>query len=356
LQCAQAVTESKRAFQHSNWPLAKDYLDQALRFAEAAPSLLMDRSWCWFHLGEQYDTIADTGKVLKLEADNMEALELRGRAYYIIGELETAINHYRKALHLDPEHKACKDMYRVVKSVIDNQKKADKATSSGDHKRAAEILIKLIAVDPDHRTVIPKARLDLARAYRHLKQLKEARQEAELVIKADENNAEAYKILGLLLGDLEDFEGAVQKLNKAKELSQGADREIDDELRKAEAALKQSKQKDYYKTLKVSHAAPFATLCGAPALNVTLLQLSNAYVFAQFVCVFHILTKGLRIPLLSIGGTSRHDEGDQEVVPRAGPAVAPRQAQGRGGEGEGREAVPAGGGGLRGALGRGEEG
>jgi tetratricopeptide (TPR) repeat protein len=292
LQCAQAVTESKRAFQHSNWPLAKDYLDQALRFAEAAPSLLMDRSWCWFHLGEQYDTIADTGKVLKLEADNMEALELRGRAYYIIGELETAINHYRKALHLDPEHKACKDMYRVVKSVIDNQKKADKATSSGDHKRAAEILIKLIAVDPDHRTVIPKARLDLARAYRHLKQLKEARQEAELVIKADENNAEAYKILGLLLGDLEDFEGAVQKLNKAKELSQGADREIDDELRKAEAALKQSKQKDYYKTLKVSHTPRILRLSvsGYPQRNVVA-ALKCIHFFSQFVCVFYILTK-----------------------------------------------------------------
>ena len=85
VQCAQAIIDYKRAFSSSNWPLAKDYLDQALRYADASASLLIDRSWCWFHLGEQYDTIADTGKALKLEVDNMEALELRGRAYYIIG-------------------------------------------------------------------------------------------------------------------------------------------------------------------------------------------------------------------------------------------------------------------------------
>lgn len=216
---------------------------------------MLDRSWCWFHLGEQFDTIADTGKVLKLESDNLEALELRGRAYYIIGELDTSINHYRKALKFDPEHKECKDMYRVVKSVLDNQKKFEKASSSGDHKRAAEVLLKLISIDPHHRTFVPKARLDLARTYRHMKKYKEAKAEAELVIQVDENSVGAYKILGLILLDQEDYEGAVQKLNKAKELSQGGDREVEDELRKAEAALKQSKQKDYYKTLKVSRKA-----------------------------------------------------------------------------------------------------
>lgn len=269
VQCAQAVKEARQAYDHQNWPVAKDYLDQALRFAEAAPSLLLDRSWCWFHLGEQYDTIADTGKVLKLEADNLEALELRGRAYYIIGELETAINHYRKALHFDPEHKECKDMYRVVKKVLDTQKKVEKATSSGDHKRAAELLEKLIEVDPEHRTFVPRARLDLAKAYRHLKKLKEARQAVELVIQSDESNAEAFKILGMLLVDQEEFEMAVHKLNKAKELSQGADREIEDELRKAEAALKQSKQKDYYKILKVRCGGDWVDGVGYAVLSCT---------------------------------------------------------------------------------------
>lgn len=116
---------------------------------------------------EQYETIADTGRVLKLESDNLEALELRGRrlpshsnhhintyihtyikimilleghssylnmltgrAYYILGELDTAMNHYRKGLKFDPEHKGIKDMYRIIKKVQDYQKKAKKYSSS----------------------------------------------------------------------------------------------------------------------------------------------------------------------------------------------------------------------------------
>ncbi len=39
--CSHAAVEAKKAFQHENWPLAKDYLDQALRYAEAAPALLL---------------------------------------------------------------------------------------------------------------------------------------------------------------------------------------------------------------------------------------------------------------------------------------------------------------------------
>ena len=255
LTCSHSITESRKAFDHQNWPLAKDYLDQALRYAEAAPTLLLERSWCWFHLGEQFDTIADTGKVLKLEPDNIEALELRGRAYYILGELDTSINHYRTALKFDPEHKACKDMYKVVKQVLDGQKKFEKASSSGDHKRAVELLLKIISIDPNHRHFVPKAKLDLARTYRHLKQYKDAKATLEEVIQLDESNAEAFKVLGQVLMDLEDYEAAIIKLNKAKELSGGTDGSIDEELRKAEAAVKQAKQKDYYKILKVGRRA-----------------------------------------------------------------------------------------------------
>lgn len=169
--------------------------------------------------------------------------------------METSINHYRMALKFDPEHKACKDMYRVVKSILDNQKKYNKATSSGDYKRAVEVLQKLIAIDPNHRTFVPRARMDLAKTYRHLKQYKDAKTTIELVIQSDENNAEAYKIFGQILLDLDEYELALHKFNKAKEISQGSDPEIDDEIRKADAALKQSKQKDYYKTLKISRRA-----------------------------------------------------------------------------------------------------
>ncbi len=54
--------------------------------------------------------------------------------------------------------------------------------------------------------------------------------------------------------DAEEFDEAIYKFKKAMEFSDN-DESIADELRKAEAASKQAKQKDYYKILGVSRKA-----------------------------------------------------------------------------------------------------
>ena len=252
--CKQAVANALKAFDSRNYVGAKDALNVAIHVAESSAYLLLRRAWCFYHLNEPFETIADLGKVLKLESENIEALELRGRAYYNVGELETAMNHYRKGLKLDPEHKGCKDMYRVVKKIQDLQKKADKYFESKDYTKAAESLVKLIEVDKEHNIIVPRARLELAKAYQSLKKYKEAKAEAELVIAKDDGNADAHRVLGQVLMELEDYEAAVQRFKKARELKEG-DRSIDEDLRKAEAALKQSQQKDYYKILGVSRKA-----------------------------------------------------------------------------------------------------
>ena len=89
--------------------------------------------------------------MLKAEADNIFALQIRGQSYYQLGmsiidttamqlrmlfltinkchcryhldmlsftgEIESAMNHYRKGLKYDPEHEGCKKAYRTVKKV-----------------------------------------------------------------------------------------------------------------------------------------------------------------------------------------------------------------------------------------------
>ncbi|KAJ1434639.1 hypothetical protein B484DRAFT_326005 [Ochromonadaceae sp. CCMP2298] len=253
LTCSKAVTDAGHAMQRGNYALAKDFLDQALRYAESSSALLMARSRCWFQLGEQFECIADSGKVLKLQSDHMEALELRARAYFTIGEFETAKAHLSRALKFDPEHEECKKVYRVLKKIMDGLKKASKAGEAGDHARAAEWLLKVISYDPEHHVLVPRAKLDLAKAYRQLKQYRDAKGAVEEVLGRDEGNVEAHIVLGQVLVDMEDFEAAVHQFTKAKEIA--GDNSVNDELRRAEAALKQSKQKDYYKILKVGRRA-----------------------------------------------------------------------------------------------------
>jgi hypothetical protein len=55
--------------------------------------------------------------------------------------------------------------------------------------------------------------------------------------------------------DSEDYEEAVREYKRASELASsdaGKDQKIEDDLRKAETALKQSKVKDYYKESEIN--------------------------------------------------------------------------------------------------------
>ena len=44
-------------------------------------------------------------------------VQLRGVAYYRLGEHELAMTHWRSGLKFDPEHAGCKDMYRLLKKL-----------------------------------------------------------------------------------------------------------------------------------------------------------------------------------------------------------------------------------------------
>lgn len=251
--CVHSQREGDKSYAAGHYSAAKDHFTNVLKVSEASTLYLLHRAFCYFKLGDSYEAIADTGKVLKLEADNLEALEVRGNAYYVLGELDMAMNHYRKALKSDPEHDGCKGGYRLVKKSQTFSSKADKAISSGDYAAAVKNLLGLVETDPEHRTLVPKAYIDLAKAYRHLKQFTECVLYAKKAIEQNDGNAEAHRVLGNAYSDQEKLDEAVYELKRAAEISQ--DNEVIDEMRRAEAALKQSKQKNYYKTLDVSRTA-----------------------------------------------------------------------------------------------------
>ena len=252
--CSKFAKDAEMAYSRNQWPQAREYFSNAIKYAEYATSLILKRAHCNYHLSELYDTIADTGRLLKIDGDNIEALELRGGAYYVLGEIDTAMNHYRKGLKYDPEHKGCKGGYRLIKKILMFSEKAEKAVASKDYSSAIKHLVNLVAVDSHHRTITPKALLDLANAYKNNKEYNLAIETAKKCIAIDEGNAEAYRTLGQVHMEADEFEEAAQRFRKAAELSPG-DGGINDELKKAEAALKRSKLKDYYKILGVNRRA-----------------------------------------------------------------------------------------------------
>mmetsp|Transcript_19713 Transcript_19713/g.19816 ORF Transcript_19713/g.19816 Transcript_19713/m.19816 type:complete len:505 (-) Transcript_19713:32-1546(-) len=252
--CVGALRQAETSFTRRDWSKAREHYSNAIRHAETAPTLLLQRAWTSYHMHDVYEAIADTGKLLRLESDNIQALELRGSCYYVLGEFDMAMNHYRSGLKSDPEHKGCKSGYRLVKKLTGYITKAEKAISSKDFENAIKHLKNVIETDKEHQTSVPKAFKDLSEVYKKLKMFRESKDAIRSVINLSPNDAQAYRMMGNLLVELEELEDAVQNLKKAVELN-SEDNSIAEDLKKAEAALKQSKQKDYYKILGVSRRA-----------------------------------------------------------------------------------------------------
>ena len=76
--------------------------------------------------------------------------QLRGVAYYRLGEHELAMTHWRSGLKFDPEHAGCKDMYRLLKKLTKKADAADAALADGRVADAIAGWRDAIAVDPGH--------------------------------------------------------------------------------------------------------------------------------------------------------------------------------------------------------------
>ena len=64
-------------------------------------------------------------ELLKQHNTHLDAYQLRGDAYFHLGEFDAAVNHYRLGLKYDPEHKGCKKGHKTLKSITKKAFKTD---------------------------------------------------------------------------------------------------------------------------------------------------------------------------------------------------------------------------------------
>ena len=112
-------------------------------------------------------------------------------------------------------------------------------------------------MDPEHRTTVAASLLAQTKSYSALKMHAEAKTAAERALRKDDSNPDFHRAFGNVLLDMEDYQGAINAFRSAHErMGEGSDRSgVEEDVRRAEAALKQSKQKDYYKILGVARRA-----------------------------------------------------------------------------------------------------
>ncbi|CAM6043781.1 unnamed protein product [Sphagnum compactum] len=203
--------------------------------------------------------ITEVGRVLKVDESDLDALLLRGKAYFYLADHDVALRHYQTGLRLDPEHGELKKEYFKLKALLRKTKSADEAFEKSKFRTAVEEYTSALEIAPDHTSHNIRLHLGLCKALVKLGRGRDAVTRCSLVLEIDSESLEALVQRGEARLLVEDWEGAVADFKAAVQQSP-QDRDIRVGLQKAEHALKLSKRKDWYKVLGLSNMASAADI------------------------------------------------------------------------------------------------
>lgn len=255
-QCAEEIEEAEKAYFAEDYALAADLFQRALLHVDLQGSDLMwMKAQSLFEVSDFYGTISDTGKILKQHSNHLEAYELRGKAYFRLGEHDQATLHFREGLKFDPEHKGCKSGHKLVKNFEKKRKKAEAAYEDGQFKEAIDLWWSAINIDSSHVAFFLPNLLRIVQAHTRLGEHAKATEEAEKHV----NYAESVDGLWAL-GDAQQaadkYQEAIRSYRRAEEVATDEHKKrAQEKVREGEVAFKQSKEKNYYKILGIQRSA-----------------------------------------------------------------------------------------------------
>ncbi|GLT76072.1 hypothetical protein SLA2020_477530 [Shorea laevis] len=259
-QAESALETAFSLFDSGEYGKALEYIDKVvLVFSPACAKAKLLKVRLLLAAKDYIGGISETGYILKEDENNLEALLLRGRAYYYLADHDVAQRHYQKGLRLDPEHGELKRAYFGLKNLLKKTKSAEDNVNKGKLRLAVEDFKGALALDPNHLAHNVHLHLGLCKVLVKLGRGKDALSSCSEALNIDGELTEALVQRGEAKLLTEDWEGAVEDLKAAAQKSP-QDTSIREALMRAEKALKMSQRKDWYKILGVSKTASISEI------------------------------------------------------------------------------------------------
>lgn len=233
---------------------AKAYLSEALKIAYESTSLLLLRAQAHMVQQDYQSVLVDTRQVLKADKSNLEALLVRGNAYYRIGDHDVALQHYREGLRSDPEAKALKTAAKMLKALIKATTQGETGVNEGRYEEAVEAFQRALTLDLSNQPFQVKLYVKLCQALSKHKQHEKALEACSQAIRRDAQNIDAYMQRGAAHIEAEQYQEAINDYTRATEIDnnhQGARQG----LQNAKLEQKKAARKNYYKILGVEKDA-----------------------------------------------------------------------------------------------------
>ncbi|KAL1541293.1 DnaJ subfamily C member 3 [Salvia divinorum] len=259
-QAQSALDSAKEVFQSGDHTKALEYLEKVvLVFSPECSKAKLLKVRLLIAIKDYLSAISNTGYILKEDEDNLEALLLRGNAYYYLADHEIAIRHYQKGLRLDPEHGELKRSYFKLKGLLKKTKSAEDNASNGKLRLATEEYKAALALDPNHSSHNVHLHLGLCKVQVKLGRGDDAVTSCTEALELDGDLVQALVQRGEAKLLIEDWEGAVADLKSAAQKSP-RDMNIREALARAVKSLKLSQRKDWYKILGISRTASMSEI------------------------------------------------------------------------------------------------
>eukprot|EP00585_Thalassiosira_rotula_P003280 CAMPEP_0196138036 /NCGR_PEP_ID=MMETSP0910-20130528/5822_1 /TAXON_ID=49265 /ORGANISM="Thalassiosira rotula, Strain GSO102" /LENGTH=531 /DNA_ID=CAMNT_0041398591 /DNA_START=208 /DNA_END=1803 /DNA_ORIENTATION=+ len=254
-ECAKMIVMANEAYQKEDWSSAIDHFNRVLGITLDTPDMLFMKAQAEFHTADYYGVISDTGKMLKNYPKHIESYQLRGEAYFRLNEMDMAIKHFREGLKLDPEHKGCKEGHKLLKKITKKDKRGDEAFEKGEYHNAIDRWWEAMNFDLTLLSFVRPTLLKVVKAHIALKEYEKAIEEAQKHVD-NEESVEGLHALGEAQLAAEKYQEAINTYQKAFDIApEDEKRKCKEKFNEAQTALKQSKEKNYYKILDVARTA-----------------------------------------------------------------------------------------------------
>lgn len=192
--------------------------------------------------------------MLRVNSQDPDALMIRARAFYGMGDTDQALKLLKMCLGLDPDMKAAVKLLRTVQKLVRTKEEGNTAFKAKDYRRAIELWGEALTVDPKNKDQNAKILQNRAQAYINLKEYDSAVADCNEALRLDPGYLKAQKMRAKAHGGAGNWEEAVRDYKAVAE-SNPTEKGIQEEIRRAEFELKKAQRKDYYKILGVSKDA-----------------------------------------------------------------------------------------------------
>jgi len=234
---------------------AEPFLEQLLEIVPYNKEYNLFHARCKIARKDYQGSLKFAGNVLKGDEGDLDALLIRGKAYYHMDALDRAMKHWKQGLSLDPEHKALKKLFKGVRKFQKKLAKADELKEQRKYVQAIELLDEALELDLTHviRKSVLHDRCNLGIKDRRLDKDKRIMMciDAKTL---DPESASSSGDLGKAYAMAEDWDKAKIAYSEATRKDR-RNREYGDGLRNAEREIKKARRKDYYKILDIPKTA-----------------------------------------------------------------------------------------------------